>query len=719
MGAGASAAEAKPDALDPEKQANVYAAVKQEYDTLQAMDKLDVPDGVVLPADYAALLEKGATKPDSLGEKQARRKLEKAYADALEAALAPPYPVVRCQLTGLQDAMDRAVYEHEKWPLVVDPSGQASRFLKYQRGAFLFAHNPKDMSKENLRRTLVGAMRHGSWLTISFESLEGMEIQNVMSEGHFPPQVLNKGELFKEEVYATLLRPAAGDPQPIEFLPRDEMKLVVVTKRAEPPPDTAMEMCVVYVEDPAAKVKANLADGGDPDDPEAHARAMAAACDGANNASMMLAFGIKETKRNSPELVEAGFDGDRAEIQRLLDKGYHIESEDTHRHTALSEAACQGHNELIAWLINDLGADPNTKNDAGRSPLWRAAFMGHTETVQALLESGADPGQKAGFEGPFDVAKDDATRAVIEGWDPAETERLMKERKRLIEQKIEARLTTAAEREQYAREKIRKELVDLADAGDTAGVEEYLMNLAAEADRHREKPRGKAELRNDRGLTLLMIAVAKGHYELAEMLLTKYETFDVDFEGTERKVFYASVKSRDPKGWNIAQLAVFHKHKKMIALVLKHGADPYKKNSYGKNAFSFAQDVLDAAREVVEDRSEFRQVLEEWEAEQNPKAAAERRKLEEEAAAAAAAAKEKAEGGGKGKKKGKGKGKKGKKEGALAKLAGKAGGGSGIKGKKGKGGKAKGPSTKKAAGAKGKKPELLKGLNKNKKKKKG
>ena len=36
-----------------------------------------------------------------------------------------------------------------------------------------------------------------------------------------------------------------------------------------------------------------------------------------------------------------------------------------------------------------------------------------------------------------------------------------------------------------------------------------------------------------------------------------------------------------------------------------------------------------------------------------------------------------------------------------------------------KGGKAKGPSTKKAAGAKGKKPELLKGLNKNKKKKKG
>ena len=72
------------------------------------------------------------------------------------------------------------------------------------------------------------------------------------------------------------------------------------------------------------------------------------------------------------------------EIQRLLDKGYHIESEDTHRHTALSEAACQGHNELIAWLINDLGADPNTKNDVGRSPLWRAAFMGHTETVNGV-----------------------------------------------------------------------------------------------------------------------------------------------------------------------------------------------------------------------------------------------------------------------------------------------------------------------------------------------
>ena len=718
MGAGASAAAAKPDALDPEKQANVYAAVKAEYDTLQAMDKLP-DDPKPLPADYAALLEAGAKKADSLDEKQARRKLEKVYNDALEAALAPPWPVVKCRLQGLQDAMDQAVYEHEKWPLIVDPSGQAARFLKYQRGAYLFAHNPKDMSKENLRRTLVGAMRYGSWLTISFETLEGMEIQNIMSEGHFPPQAMKKEELFKEEVYATLLRPAAGDPQPIEFLPRDDMKLVVVTKRAEPPPDTAMEMCVVYVEDPAAKVRANLADGGKgaDDDPEAAARAMSEACDGANNASMMLAFGIKETKRNSEELVEAGFDGDRAEIQRLLDKGYHIESEDTHRHTALSEAACQGHNELIAWLINDLGADPNTKNDVGRSPLWRAAFMGHTETVAELLQAGANPGQKAGFEGPFDVAKDDETRKVLEEWDPADTERLMKERKRLIEQKMEARLTTAAEREQYAREKIRKELVELAEAGDTAGVEEYLMGLAAEADRHREKPRGKAEVRSDRGLTLLMIAVSKGHHELAEMLLTKYETFDIDFEGTERKVFFASVKSRDPKGWTVAQLAVFHKHKKMISLVLKHGADPYKKNSYGKNAFSFAQDVLDAARAVVEDRSEFRQVLEEWEAEQNPKAAAERKKAEEEAAALAAAKAAAAEGGGKKKK---GKGKKGKKGSALERLAGKAGAGSGIKGKKGKGGKggkAKGPATKKAGAKKGKKPELLKGLNKNKKKK--
>ena len=68
---------------------------------------------------------------------------------------------------------------------------------------------------------------------------------------------------------------------------------------------------------------------------------------------------------------------------------YYMDSHDEHDHTALSEAAVNGHDEIVKLLLEE-GADPNTCNDHGRSPLWRAAFNGHTTTVQLLLQSGAD-----------------------------------------------------------------------------------------------------------------------------------------------------------------------------------------------------------------------------------------------------------------------------------------------------------------------------------------
>jgi hypothetical protein len=59
-------------------------------------------------------------------------------------------------LKQLPDAMDKAVYVMEKYPLIVDPSGHATRYLKYQTGSFLMAGNPSDMDLKCLRRNLVG-----------------------------------------------------------------------------------------------------------------------------------------------------------------------------------------------------------------------------------------------------------------------------------------------------------------------------------------------------------------------------------------------------------------------------------------------------------------------------------------------------------------------------------------------------------------------------------
>lgn len=112
--------------------------------------------------------------------------------------------------------------------------------------------------------------------------------------------------------------------------------------------------------------------------------------------------------------MEAGFDGDADEIKELMEKGYHIESMDGRKHTALSEAACQGHVHVIQFLVG-AGADPNTTNDTGRTPIWRAAFNGHLECVKLLLEAGGDPDCKdnTSIESAYDVAKTEDIREML------------------------------------------------------------------------------------------------------------------------------------------------------------------------------------------------------------------------------------------------------------------------------------------------------------------
>ena len=519
-------------------------------------------------------------------------------------------PAITTAIKGMPEALDQSVYQHERWPVVVDPSGHGVRFLKYQRGTFVLVQNPLDMDKENLRRALVGALQHGAWLILHFDDMEDMTIEKYFDDRHFPRAALRRGEVFRESTYSALLRPDKGDPPPELFRPRDDFKVIAVTRNAELGRRFALEhgLCVVTVLDPSESAPAGKkGQSGD-----------ALAQD-----EIAQAFGARDTKRNSTKLVEAAFDDEWSVIQDQIDKGYSIESADAHGHTALSEAACQGNLEVMGKLLA-LGAEPNVQNDAGRSCLYRAAYNGHLEACRVLLAQGADPRLKAGMETPFDVAKTEEVRALLSGWDVAETDRLVARRKAEADRRAEERLSTAAERDAFAREKIRQELVDLAAGNKARELKDRLQELADEAAQHNERPRGSAEVRDERGNTLLLLACWKGHVEVCEMLLTHFETLDPEMDKVERKTFFASVKARDSKGWNCASLATFHGHKKLLELVLAHGADPYVKTSYNKNAFDLAQDDLDAARAVVLDKSEIRNVLLAWEREQNPKAAEER-----------------------------------------------------------------------------------------------
>ncbi len=67
-----------------------------------------------------------------------------------------------------------------------------------------------------------------------------------------------------------------------------------------------------------------------------------------------------------------------------IQKGYHIESLDGRRHTALSEASCNGHADVVQFLIEQ-GADPNAANDTGRTPLVGTNTMHEVNLIIQLL----------------------------------------------------------------------------------------------------------------------------------------------------------------------------------------------------------------------------------------------------------------------------------------------------------------------------------------------
>ncbi|KAL4138617.1 hypothetical protein PRIC2_002122 [Phytophthora ramorum] len=528
---------------------------------------------------------------------------------------------MRVSLKELTDAMDTAVYVAEKFPLVVDPTGQATRFLKYQRGTILMAANPADMAPDSLRRHLVGALKHGSLLIVNFDALVALELEQFFVPDCFPREVFSRQQLLSPEVFGKLLRPSEGDPEVTEFVINDHFKLVVLCQAVVPPPATAKEMCVIHVHLPS--------EGGKSD---------AGVSDTADLAKLL---GVaKETKRNSTELVEAAFDNELETVVSCLDKNYDIESEDGHGHTALSEAACQGHKDIVSFLL-ERGADPNKCNDESRSPLYRAAYNGHLDTIQLLLDSGGDPRlrSKQG-DTAYDVAKNAEAQALLAQWDLSKTNKLVEERRKVIEAKWQERITNHVEREQFALMQIHSELLEIARGGNVGELEKRLEQLADEALETGERPRASAGIRDEKGSTLLSLAAQFDHVEMVALLISRGKDFEVQAremaaasastsqqQATTRtamlaRVWKANVNSRDCRGWTPVAIAVFHEAKKSLRVLLDNGADPSLKNQYNKNAYYFAKDDLDAANNIVKSRAEIRQVLIDWENEHRPQAVA-------------------------------------------------------------------------------------------------
>ncbi|XP_044859342.1 IQ motif and ankyrin repeat domain-containing protein 1 isoform X6 [Mauremys mutica] len=91
-----------------------------------------------------------------------------------EAGVGDEFQGLKCSVPELDDVLLKDVggkiHSDGRWPLIIDPSGQAATFLRYRDTNYLNTLNPNDMNMETIRLALLGALRYGK--PVVFDMME-------------------------------------------------------------------------------------------------------------------------------------------------------------------------------------------------------------------------------------------------------------------------------------------------------------------------------------------------------------------------------------------------------------------------------------------------------------------------------------------------------------------------------------------------------------------
>ncbi|XP_054564378.1 IQ motif and ankyrin repeat domain-containing protein 1 isoform X1 [Eptesicus fuscus] len=169
-------------------------------------------------------------------------------------------PGLKCQVTELHDVLMKDVGDRiradGRWPLVIDPSGQAATFLRYLDTNYVDTVNPDHLQPERIRLALLGALRYGKPLVFDLREVDlfpAVQRQLEAVQQGLAQELLSR-RLLEQDRYLSLLRPTDGPeygPTQFQESRLEQFRLFFVTQVRWPPAEQLQVLLPVQVQLPS------------------------------------------------------------------------------------------------------------------------------------------------------------------------------------------------------------------------------------------------------------------------------------------------------------------------------------------------------------------------------------------------------------------------------------------------------------------------------------
>ncbi|XP_076463070.1 IQ motif and ankyrin repeat domain-containing protein 1-like [Babylonia areolata] len=126
-----------------------------------------------------------------------------------------------------------------KWPLIIDPSGQASTFLRYRDTNYINAIRPSDMEDQRARMAILGALRFGKPLVLDMMEVDMFQTISDCFDHIMPgllPAIMDMS-ILQNQKYLGLLKPndpPEYDKNKFNDLRLSNFKFFIVSKNPYP-----------------------------------------------------------------------------------------------------------------------------------------------------------------------------------------------------------------------------------------------------------------------------------------------------------------------------------------------------------------------------------------------------------------------------------------------------------------------------------------------------